>query len=1289
MPLSPDTLGIDLLELRDWLLHHLAQIGEVRPSILSVLAGITQGKNGCYFDPEAARAYRVQHSRAKVAALPNRAQISDANRLLLAPACFAWGETTHRWMIPVKRPEQNGGAWPITPAVFPAPRLSEFAKLKSRVGDNNHEGFLEAWVRRKRVAKVLGLLRPEPTLAREQLRRETQELYLNCTRIFGKLAQCVSDQTHVLLIAHGDLAQDSIESSATQWHGELLPYVGNSHAIWFQSDKRYILPAIRAMLTAHEILSAPLQPSQDSETSDSSRRVLILKSPNQLVDAKQLAAVAGAQLKHESLGDVSGEVYLDSYLWTTLGNWANAKRHPPTPISALSDLGRRWARLDDFGTSREPFRESTIKPDNLVCRQEQQSQLNQAWLDVSTGSGPNQYRRAQIVEIVGPDGSGKRSLLDVFFQHRVFEDATTAVPLRFTHAGPCHPFRPFIDMIRQVFDMSPSSGYFERLEALQEELQGMNSRVSSASINNIHSSQGLEQTSHVNNKEAISPSSIHRRQVRIERALRSLVREAMISAASKNPLVIAAFDLHRATEESRRLFLDLCQDVYDTMQIGELPILIVCTSRQGVQHEPGQDREFITARILLESLTRRQYKRLVDQYRRDGIDFCDDEVEAYWEEGPVMPGRFVTRMVLPGGMDTRSQQCKASLTQILRPHATQASSDFTTLHERSVGVLALMSLLGESADPNVLTTLLMSHPDVKSAISKRNQEKHQESLQHLIKEHLRHAMSSGVLDIASGDASHFSHFRFRDPINAIWLRHRIRRRIAEDPEGRKLARQLAFMLVSEGNDSSMRQWESAASLIQFTAYEDGLCCEYWTKAGEATLRQGDPKGAQRRYKRAYDVSLWPTRNGRPSQEKWETVLEAYRCYLYAIRFQNVTPNPEAEERFKEYIKKSGILDHFSKSEFNARLCQWHLADIRGDHRRASRRVKLIRRAIERAEQLGKTQISTQQHRELAYTAWATAISRGNFLAASRYYGQLFTLGVLAHDEESAEMTLSSGHDLEFYAPARHAVVHWLTGDFSGVHELKRMLLSRLRHLPPEDVFRKFWASAYFIPVAIFLGWAEVVDQFMHYIQDPACTRIGGTMKGIAMLLGQMKQVPSIQETQRLRDILVSLGYAGPMQPDRDRSTKQQRITDVQGMAESIGHKHRSAWVCLVARRWIEVGDRNDLPPLVAVLDQMITDCTSREERFMLAELYRLRALAHRQNKELGECRALLDRSIEIAAVQGAVTLEIEAQQNKLTVTPEINERQDIKGRLAWLFRHCDFPIDHPVAKSIKLSLGKE
>jgi hypothetical protein len=89
---------------------------------------------------------------------------------------------------------------------------------------------------------------------------------------------------------------------------------------------------------------------------------------------------------------------------------------------------------------------------------------------------------------------------------------------------------------------------------------------------------------------------------------------------------------------------------------------------------------------------------------------------------------------------------------------------------------------------------------------------------------------------------------------------------------------------------------------------------------------------------------------------------------------------------------------------------------------------------------------------------------------------------------------------------------------------------------------------------------------------------------------------------------------------------------------------------------------------------------------LLADLYRLRAILFQRTAQLEQCHLLLDKAIDLANTQGAATLEIESQQYKLSITSDHVEKQTILRRLSKLYKQCDFPIDHPVADSIKRTL---
>jgi hypothetical protein len=1281
---TPKTLEVDLVELCAWLIKELEGVGCDKPSLISILAGIERRRGNYYLNLEAVADYRNQHCRTKETKSPTQKQISQVNSLILAPACYANGETDGRWIVPVKRPKTKNKEWPVRIRGYPSDWLKIYRRIKRKLTTSEPQEFMKYWLQQKDVVSELSLCAVDSRQEKVNLRNESRALELAYTSILSDLAGYVADQTPVLMLIYGELNQKLLQSVASDWRGTITPRFSGFYAIWFEGEERCVAPAVRAVMTAHTLLSQRLQGGRKLAKKQRISRMIVLKGPSQLSEAKACARSLHRKINHKAFKSSSGEVYLDPYLWVTIGDWVNTQRHPPTLVDALSGINERWARLDGFGTCREPFAESTIKKENLVCRQSELSQLNQSWVEVAAPkSGTERLPRTGIIQIEGPDGSGKRSLLDVFFQKRVLEESTTAIPLRFTHAGPHYPFRPFIDTITRVFDVDPCASYSRRLTVLKEAIGDRAGAILQKDLEAILTEQGNDDVSVSVNRDAVSPSSTHKRHMQLKKSLRNVIREAIIGAAIKKRLVIAAFDLHRATEESRRLFFEICNDVHNGKELKELPILIAYTVR-AESVEQDKQLEFTPKRIILRQLSSSEYSQLVQQYRNDQIDLGQEEIDAFWDAGPAFPGRFVSQLILPGRIGTRTQQSNATLMRILRPHATQPDTDFATLHARAVGAMALTSLLGDATYPRELASFILSHPRVSSVVSKSNIEKHQEHLEKAVKELLEHAATSGVLAASSiREASHGKQYRFRDPIHAIALRRQVRRRLSETKNGTEVSQELTQMLIGTNADPSIRQWESAASLMQFGTDELDRCSRYWQSAAEATLLLGDPKGAQRRFKRAYDAARRHIQSGFDDPEDWALVMEAYRRYLYAIRLQDVTPDPGAKELFKQYARKAGAFAKGGESEFDARLCQWHLADISGNHERGSKRVQFIRRAIEHAELQGDTPVSTQQHRELAYAAWATAMASGDLHAASRYYAQLMTLRVLSENNATTQMTLSSGHDLEFYAPARHAAVHWLTGDFSGVHELKTMLLRRLGELDSDDVFRQFWAAAYFIPVSIFLDWHEVVEQFMPYVVEPECICLGGTMSGISKLLRKIITLPAISDTRILCELLQSLGHVTLRQNSLDKDTGSLTISPV---LKSLGNKHQSVWVCLIARRWVKLADQTHDQVLASVLDRVILDCVDRRECLLLADLYRLRAILFQRTAQLEQCHLLLDKAIDLANTQGAATLEIESQQYKLSITSDHVEKQTILRRLSKLYKQCDFPIDHPVADSIKRTL---
>lgn len=1293
MSSAPDSLPIDLIQIRDWLLEEFDRPGGIKPSLLSILVGIS-GDNGAYFiNPKAVMAFRKEHSQATT--LPSSAQISHINRLLLAPACYLRGEELWRWFIPLKLNRD------LTPSAIEVRHhrkswRTQFAKLKGK----EPIAFLQAWHEQKDSERKLGSSPSKSKATQQQSRQNAQALNTACTRLLGDIASRVSDQTPVLLVAYGGPMCEALESAAHAWRGRALPRSRNTHAFWFEHDDRLAIPATRAMQTAYQFLSDSLRDKSIPRRSGSRWRMLILRAPAQQMQTEELAAAVGRRLRHDTLGDPSGEVYLDAYLWATLGNWANADRRPPARIPGLSKLGKQWARLDGFGTLGEAFTESMVKRHTPGCRSKELEEIGGIWREVVSEAHAKPQRRAKIVEVTGPAGSGKQSLLDLFFQERLQDKQVVAVPLRLAHTSLDTPFKPFVDSLLRAFNIDPKAGLGDQVSALRRVLDYPENSKSNQKIQTALFAQGYRQ---LPDHEPISPAATQGQNLRTKRALKEVICDAMVRVASTDPLVIAAFDLHKASEESRSLLLSICQEVQERKDLSQLPLLIVYTIQSHIHLQTGDDWHFDRSQVVLGSLDDDQLQQLVEQYQNDGVAFEEVKLKAFKDTGPVMPGRFVSEMVLSKGTDARQQRCDAILARMLRPHTTQPTSDYMTSQGASVGTMTLMSLAGDEGSPSVLASLLLSSTEITANVPRDVIKEYKPALESSLQAWLEQAVTSGALELVGGGGASKNLYRFRDAGLAPTLRDRLRRRASSDFEGRRLSRKLASILVESRREVSIHQWVSAASLMQSSYPEDGVCVDYWQNAGEQSLRRGDSRRAKWCFRHAHAIALSAARSGSPTRDDWITVMETCRCYLYAMRMQDVTPSIKLERRFNEYVRKAEAFRAGSAYGFNARLCQWHLADIRGDHGRASKRVELLRRAIEHAEELGTVKISAQHHRELSYAAWATALGRGSFLGASRYYSQLMTLRVLDSGDESSPVTLSSGHDLEFYAPARHAAVHWLTGDFSGVHELRRMLHKRLASLPPGDSVRRFWAAAYFIPVAVFLGWSETVDHFLQYVTDPQCTQQGSTFSAVGKLLQQMRTIPSASCTESLNKMLGELGYGSEVpvvHSDKSMDTPQHAI-------QSIGRKHHSVWVCLIARRWVQIAGPGDLPVLANALDQMIARCQSLQEHALIADLYRLRGLACYQANQLPPCMKFLGDSIASAAAQGAVTLEIEAHQAMLDImSAEVLKQsnakdkknvrnqyeaptQRAKDRLAWLYKQCDFPIGHPVAQSIRDHLSSK
>lgn len=1272
--------GMSPIEIRDRLISLLQKLGKPKASLISVLAGIDGDEHGFRFNTTAAVNYRKKYSRANKPQIPNASQIATCNAQLLAPACFIYGEAGCRWRIPTKSPnDPTDTEWPLAISGYSKGMLQELSKLKADNTNLGRDALLKAWLLQSAVATKIGLPTSSSDRSGIRARQDIKQLETAFTKVLAELAKHVSDLTPVLLVICSDQAESKIQDTADLWHGHLIHKAGNCRAIRFIHDDQYIMPAIRAMMVAHKLFCELGGTRRKRAQKQKPQRLLLLKSPIDLEQAKNRAATAGQLLRGEAMASHADTAYLDTYVWSTLGVWANADRQAPQDIEALSSLGDQWAKLDNFGQQREPFTETIIPPAATGCFSEEEATLHKTWQAVSQPKKPEK-KRAKIIQIDGPDGSGKHPLLESFLNTYEGDTAKVVGPLRFSSAGLNSEIQPLVDSINQAFGIDPKQTLQDRTETLEREIKRRRGDVSKKQLATFVEAQSAVFSE---GSAIVSPSSTHKTLMRLIKDISNIAQEAIRCVASMSPLIIAATDLHRAGEPARRIFLDICQQIDTNKALAELPILVIYTTRPELIREYTERCTFSPLQISLGNLSQKQTEHLTHVFRKSGTSISDQEVENFLADGSPTLGRFVSRLVRAGGKLTRRQQCSTALACILRPHATQPTLDHTTHHACSVGALVLMSFIGGHVYPATLASLLLSHPEIEAQASSRNSKQALDIATAFIEDLLEHAKSSGMLETGRGGSTHERLYHFRNQNHAVWLRREIILRFSKSIEGNNHARVLADMLIRDNAEPSISHWESAAQLMKCFAGGERKSSEYWHRAGDTSLRMGDPKSALRQFKYAYHAAAKPIREGSGSKDDLEWVTEAFRRYLYAARLQDVTPDPAAEKRYQEYAQKSGAIKRASRFSFNTWLCLWHLADIRANHTEAYSNIKRIRRAIEYAESRRGEEATIQQHRELAYAAWATSISRGQLYSACRYYGQLLTLRVLGNEEDDVGVTLSSGHDLEFYAPARHAAVHWLMGDYSGIYELKRMLLNRLRQLPPEDVFRQFWASAYFIPVAMFLGWDDVVDQFMPYVRDEACTKLGGTMSGISSLLELMRTVPRIDDPKDLKDVLFQLGYRFEQDLKQVKVAGEHRRKPGHAGKHNVGLKHHSVWISLVARRWLELGDRQGIADLADALDQAISACTANDELFLMAELYRLRALTHHALDEPKKFRTMLNNAIRLSSQQGASTIEIESHRNKLTLCPD----QHSRNRLKHLYTQCDFPINHPAANKIKVTHG--
>lgn len=1261
----------DLIQLREWVFAQLDKLKiEAKPH-RAILRELVSSKEGPHFPEKAFE--ELDGSPVNQGTLATK--VSRINGALIAPACYAHGQHDAHWHLAVTH------RGPLVRRRYSTKRFEALADVAKGVKPYTAEAFFRAWLLQQKIDPSLC---PKPKRARTGKNTQNAEDFglfdIALAEFLQGLAQTIASRTPVILfgVSNSPLDLRRISKLADPTEGRVLELQDRAFAVRFEYLDHKRMASSRALEMAYHLLHDAHLTSRSvaGNTGPPSIRLLIRETTstgNHLTapEVEELAA-----LNSDILGSLAGEVYLDRALWSTVGKWASATRHPPEHVPGLGAKDSLWARLDGFGHSDKAFNASTIpNSQSLVCRDTQRRELQSTWQQVVAD------RESKVVEIDGENGSGKRSLVDCFVRDHVRGQDAVYCTLDFTHAAVEYPYRPYIEQFLQVMDLDPQANASQRRSKTARAIDGYED-VTRRQLDDVLAVFEKLRPDDRRAGNIFAPANANTKQQRLHGSLLALAASAMKHLAQKSPLVIVAYDFHRGGVSSKRLFDELCE--YATATLRDLPILVIYTtsSLDGDDKKSGMEgrRSLKIAgmkTIKLDELSGPEMKALIENYRSQGIRLSNKRIQAFMDSQARLPGRFVDQVVLAESADHPAQRCNTLLAQFLRPIAT---NQFPTWHSNTAGASALLSIIGGQAHAIVLTDIALrylcaSDPEIERT---KALEKH---VEREITKFLDRAVDAGVL-AGSGDQGRARGklFRFPDPADAQAIQRRARVNMDIG-----MAAKLARAVSRSGAEADAKLWEASAALVSKSSHEH-LPFHYWRGAAFASLRMGEFKMAKRQFYRAYWFATKEARSHRdelrlaqhrPNPDTdvidrlenamgraWVDALQAYRCYIHALRLQNLAPSPREHKRFLQFMSQSNVRRRRDRAHFDARLSQWHFADIQGKHDKAYKCIALMRGALDQIDDSG---VSQQQQLELAYAAWATAIARGQLAHAMRYFSQMMALGALPRGKHHDGINLSSGHDLALYAPSRQASVAWLTGDFSAVHVFMDLLIDRLSQLKDGEAYRRFWAAAYLLPLAFFGERRDTIPALMEYVNAKECKQLGETAEQVSELLSKMAQVPKIRLTAPLEHLLKAV------------------LADDSGPR---GQKHRSVWVCLIAQRWLDLAPPRDLAPLVEMLDRAIQSFRSSGEVFLMAELLRLRAMIHQERGEQEQANQILASAACYARSQGAVTLEIRVIHDQLRRKPNREEAAAFAERLRWLTDQCDFPRNHHVEIELRETLKR-
>jgi hypothetical protein len=1228
----------DLITIKLWIVKQLDDLGIKAEPYRAILEGIDEGQDGPQFIlDKVVEAYGAQTKPQTF-----NSQLSRLNRFLLAPACYACGKRDRHWNLSSRKTN------PIPLKNFKQAWLDE---LKTIDHGMTAEAFFEAWLSREETDPTVRINTTVTASTRKQQRQDEEYRRLKgiINGLLGNLYASVAPRKPVLLcgVSFKSVNKKWLKSKKDKYGGL---WTSHSDADWhaeFSYDEAKPLPAIQALLAAHGLLREAKRSAK--RKSSKPCRLMIFEKRDQHIDIQARLANLGTHAP----GKPKNELFLHHRLWNPVGTWANATKRPPIKIPGLGEGRDLWVQLDGLGDDKECFNHSTISDSqDIIGRDKQKAMLDEAWDHVRESS------TATIVGVEGESGSGKRSIVDCFvreklrrkgFRYRIIDFSTDLVD---------YPYRPYIEMIAHSLgiDLYAESSLRLNLVLRMFQDQGGITKRQAQDILDLFEKLRPNDRRTIN---LFAASNTSANQQRIHEALKAFAISVIEKQTEDRPLVIIANDVHCGNEPTWELFKALCSHVQEYLK--HLPLLVIYTSdpynnkdtvETGSTDKPP--RSIDGAEIIeMEELTDSEMRKLIKSLDGAKIKIDEERVLDFFRKNRNLPGVFIDQLVFGRRNGAVRLDSDAVVARLLRPGDTPNTPSVNT---QTIGALALLAAIGGEADTAAMVDIGMRYARL-GGIQYRDPAVHAAAMQREIAAHLDRAKLAGIItQIGETHPTRGTTYAFTHLDDGRALQKTLRRLLDES-----VAQQLAEAMTESSAEADAKLWSAAAVLLSDQRF-GVMPHRFWQGAALALLKMGEPKKAARQFYRAYRFAICEFARQKqpesPISDPFYLAFEAYCRHMHTFRLHGRLLKPYMLAKLNHLIHISKRLGKTNRIQFDARLSQWHYFDTNGDHSRAKLAMDLMRKAID--EQDG--QVEPQQLLELSYAAWSTSLAQGRLGHAARYFGQLMTLGNLPRSQSDQAFSLSSGHDYKLYVPARHTAAAWLTGDISAVHLFLGTIGGWLNKLPTDEAYRKYWAAAYLIPITLFEQTPSLTMEFLDHVHSAKNANRSRIMQNLASWLDKMARIPEIDD----QNILLSLLSIALSDDDN-----------------AVGKKHQSVWACLLVRRLLEITTFTQQKNVASKIESAINDCKQRQELFLLAELWRLRAQLYQLDDDTELCRVAIGNAIEIAKEQGAITLEILAIKDRLGLDLDTDaDKKNVARRLKHLKSLCDFPEEHVLKSEV-------